>query len=522
MRIRWSEFESIFREFTEAAEERVSFFIDSDDGRILAGESRPDGPAIARHHLTGGGRTVGRLNICGSPSRETARLCWAACERELAQQIIVNDMAVTTARLWRQTNALLRMSASTSLALEPGAMLARVLGMIVHSTNFERGVALLRTPGEELYTLFGGDTPISVEPSSIPAFESIADDVLLASDAAEHGAFLAEGARLLGRKSALALVRIATDNDRYGYLAVPFRHSGQVASQVTSEDLKVLRAAAQIVSIAAENAHTLREEREATRLQVENEMLTAQARDMEEMLHVVSHDLRSPMTAMYGYMHMALDEAEELRAAVEDDAGGELAELGSRIATPLQAGIRSVEKLNRMVQRLLDFSRVARLDYHFEMLDMTQLARGVLDTLGFQIKERGIDATLGVLPDVIGDRVQVEAVFRNLVDNAIKYMGHAGKRAIEIGSRVDDAAVVFFVRDTGMGMTQDQATKAFLPFRRFRVDAAPGEGIGLSYVRKIVERHGGRIWCESAEGVGSTFSFTLTGQAKTNAATSAR
>ncbi|MBI5505566.1 MAG: GAF domain-containing sensor histidine kinase [Deltaproteobacteria bacterium] len=518
MRIRWSEFESIFREFAEAAEHSVSFFIDDEKGKVLAGESRPDRPPVARHGLTGGGTTVGRLNACGDPSRETVRLCWAACERELAQQIIVNDMAVTTARLWRQTNALLRMSASTSLALEPGAMLGRVLGMLVHSTNFERGVALLRTPGEKVYTLFGIDTPIPVEPSSIPALEGLADDVLLASDVAEHAGFLGEGARLLGRSSALALVRIATDNDRYGYLLVPFHRS----DIVTSEDLKVLRAAAQIVSIAAENAHTLREEREATRLQVENEMLTAQARDMEEMLHVVSHDLRSPMTAMYGYMHMALDEAEELSAASEEEEGGELAEVGTRIATPLQAGIRSVEKLNRMVQRLLDFSRVARLDYHFEMLEMTQLARGVLDTLGFQIKERGIDATLGVLPDVIGDRIQVEAVFRNLVDNAIKYMGSGERRAIEIGSRTEGDAVVFFVRDTGMGMTQDQAAKAFLPFRRFRVDAAPGEGIGLSYVRKIVERHGGRIWCESAEGVGSTFFFTLAGGVAAPAGNSAR
>ena len=505
MRIRWSAFESIFRDFAEAAEQSVSFFIDDEEGNVLAGDWLPDRPPVARHRLLGGGVAVGRLNVCGSPSRETTRLCWAACERELAHQLIVNDMAETTARLWRQTNALLRMSASTSLALEPGAMLGRVLGMLVHSTNFQRGVALLRTPGEKVYTLFDGEAPATIEASSIPAIEGMGDDVLLASDPVEDAAFLRESERLLERASPVALVRIATDNDRYGYLVVPFRRP----EEVTSEDLKVLRAAAQIVSIAAENAHTLREEREATRLQVENEMLTAQARDMEEMLHVVSHDLRSPMTAMYGYMHMALDEAEDLRRAFENDEGGELAELGTRIATPLEAGIRSVEKLNRMVQRLLDFSRVARLDYHFEMLEMTQLARGVLDTLGFQIKERAIEATLQVLPDVVGDRVQVEAVFRNLVDNAIKYMGSGATRTIEIGSKADGGTTVFFVRDTGMGMTQDQATKAFLPFRRFRVDAAPGEGIGLSYVRKIVERHGGRIWCESAEGVGSTFFFTL-------------
>jgi signal transduction histidine kinase len=166
-----------------------------------------------------------------------------------------------------------------------------------------------------------------------------------------------------------------------------------------------------------------------------------------------------------------------------------------------------------MVQRLLDFSRVARLDYEFEPLDTTAVVRGVVETLGFHIREKGIEVSVGDLPGCVGDRVQVEAVFRNLVDNAVKYMGDGPRRAIEVGSRREGGETVFFVRDSGMGMTPEQAAKAFLPFHRFRVDAAPGEGIGLSYVRKIVERHGGRIWCASAEGLGTTFSFTL-GQAE--------
>jgi signal transduction histidine kinase len=244
----------------------------------------------------------------------------------------------------------------------------------------------------------------------------------------------------------------------------------------------------------------LRRERESTRLQVENEMLTSQAREMEEMLHVVSHDLRSPMTAIYGFMHIALDELED-----PDGGGGG----GERVVKPLQDGIRSVERLNGMVQRLLDFSRIARLEYHFEPLPMGKLVGGVVDSLGFHMQEKGIVVTIDKLPDATGDPVQVEAVFRNLVDNAVKYMGDGKRRSIEIGSRLDGGETVYFVRDTGMGMTGEQCTKAFLPFRRFRIDAAPGEGIGLSYVRKIVERHNGRIWCESVEGEGTVFSFTL-------------
>lgn len=503
MRIRWSAFEDLFREFSDAG--RASFYLEDETGRIVAGTASPDRPAVARHRLAINGTPLARLNICGKPSPETMRLCWAACERELAHQATVGDMADATARLWRQTNALLRMSASTSLALEPGAMLGRVLGVLAHSTNLKRGCALVRVAGEDDYTLFGFEHPRAVPASSVPALHAMDEDVILLSGENDDPQFVEECAGLLGRSGLVVVVRIATENARYGCLLFPYARG----STVTSEDLKMLAAATQIVGIAIENAHTLRREREAMRFQVENEMLSAQARDMEEMLHVVSHDLRSPMTAIYGFMHIALDEVEDLRETLGEDGDHEVAERGGRITKPLEDGIRSVEKLNRMVQRLLDFSRVARLDYHFEELEMTALVRGIAEGLGFQMREKGIDITIGDLADTRGDRVQVEAVFRNLIDNAVKYMGDGPRRTIEIGSREQPEGVVYFVRDTGMGMTPEQAGKAFLPFKRFRVDAAPGEGIGLSYVRKIVERHGGRIWCDSVEGEGTTFSLTL-------------
>ena len=505
MRIRWSAFENIFREFSDPMTGDVWFYLEDESGNLVAGSVSSDRPAVARHRLTVGGRTVARLLVCGKPSSETVRLCWAACERELAHQTTVGDMADATARLWRQTNAMLRMSESTSLALEPEAMLGRVLGVLAHATNLERGCALVRVAGDTELTLFGFEQPRRVPKPEVTALETLLDDVTILTEEGDSPVAFAECARLLGRRSPLVVARIGTENARYGCLLVPF----DVGSTASSEDLKVLAATSRIVGIAIENSHTLRREREATRLQVENEMLTSQAREMEEMLHVVSHDLRSPMTAIYGFMHIALEELEDLRAAIDDSGGSEVAEQGVRISEPLEHGIRSVERLNGMVQRLLDFSRVARLDYQFEALEMQKLVSGVVDSLGFHMREKGIGITIGRLPDTVGDPVQVEAVFRNLVDNAVKYMGDGPRRAIEIGSRSDGGETVYFVRDTGMGMSAEQCSKAFLPFRRFRIDAAPGEGIGLSYVRKIVERHGGRIWCDSVEGEGTTFQFTL-------------
>jgi signal transduction histidine kinase len=505
MRIRWGEFDTIFREFSDHAAGAASFYLEDDAGTVVAGDASTE-PAIARHRLTMGGKSVAQLYVCGKPSPETVRLCWAACERELAHQMTVGDMADATARLWRQTNALLRMSESTSLALEPAAMLGRVLGVLAHATQLERGCALVRVAGDTEFTLFGYEHPRKVHPSAIAALETLLDDVTMLTGEGDAPLSLsAECAALLGRGGPSVVARIATENARYGYLLVPYK----AGAAVSSEDLKVLGAATRIVGIAIENSHTLLRERETTRLHVENEMLTGQAREMEEMLHVVSHDLRSPMTAIYGFMHIALDELEDLRTAADEGNEAEIDEFSGRIAKPLEDGIRSVERLNGMVQRLLDFSRVARLEQEIESLDMEGLARGVVESLSFQLRERGIAITVGKLPNTVGDRVQVEAVFRNLIDNAVKYMGDGAKRAIEVGSRTENGEVVYFVRDTGMGMNPEQCSKAFLPFRRFRVDAAPGEGIGLSYVRKIVERHGGRIWCESNEGEGTVFSFTL-------------
>jgi signal transduction histidine kinase len=506
MRIRWTAFDNIFREFSEPAGGVFSFYLEDGNGKLVAGGMGKDQPAIARHRLTLPGRPPATLYACGKAAPETIRLCWAACEREIAHQTTIGDMADATARLWRQTNALVRMSESTNLALEPGSMLGRVLGVLAHATNLERGVALVRVAGQTELTLFGPEESRHVPVARIAGLESLLDDVTLLEDGDADPALIEECSSLVGRGAPLVVVRIATENARYGYLLVPYARG----TTVSSEDLKVLGAATRIVGIAVENSHTLRREREAIRLQVENEMLTSQAREMEEMLHVVSHDLRSPMTAIYGFMHIALDELEDLRTSLDEGNGDYGSAVpGGRIAKPLEDGIRSVERLNGMVQRLLDFSRVARLDYEFEELDIEGLVRGVADSLAFHAQAKGIELVVGRLPRAIGDRVQVEAVFRNLVDNAIKYMGDGPRRRIEIGSRCEEGETIYVVHDTGMGMTSEQCHKAFLPFRRFRADAAPGEGIGLSYVRKIVERHGGRIWCESVEGEGTTFSFTL-------------
>ncbi len=486
----------------------ASFFVKDTNGRVAAGTRPADSPCRGIGRLDFQGVDAGTLEVAGNPAAGTVELFVAACRRELNYQLTVADMAEATARLWRQTNALLRMTASTNLALDPGAVLDRIIGQLSRSTNFQGGAAAIRTPEQAEYRVYRGGSESLLCGVPLEYLESLEEAVRLITDHDVDREVKFDCTAVLGAGALdhgpVAVARLETDKECYGFLLAP----APSVDKITSEDLKVFGAAAQILSVAIENGHTLSRERESTRLQVENELLNAQTRDMEEILHVVAHDLRSPMTAMYGFMHLALDQLEDLTASLARERKRELAERAENIVKPLQEGAGSIEKLNRMVQRLLDFSRVARLEYKFEDIDLRALVEEIVRSFSYQLGTKDIDVEIGELPVIHGDRVHLEAMFSNLVDNAIKYMGSSMPRAILIGC-VDPQQGIFCIEDTGVGMSPDQVAKAFLPFQRFRSDAAPGEGIGLPYVRKIVERHGGRIWCESREGIGTKFFFTL-------------
>lgn len=507
MKLRWTAFRQICAEVA-AAYEPAHCWIEDRGGEVKAGE-RPD-PDRGRVSLPlgpdGSADSDYEYRACAvsEDSGVTAQLLWTLCRREINHQDTVRDMADATARLWRQTNALLRMAASTHLSVDPGLAVEKILAVLEHSTSFLPGLAVVRMPGVAECRVFGVVDGKKVDVELLPTAEEVDEEVLLVTPA-ERPDLHARCCRVLGHEGAIAVGKLATDNQHMGYLILPASDT----ELVTSEDVKVLAAAVQILSVAIENGFILRREREAIKLKVENEMLAAHARDLEEMTHVVAHDLRSPMTSIYGFMHVALDELQDMSDKLRHDGVSGASDLQPLVADPLHDAIKSVEKLNRMIQRLLDFSRSARTSYTFEKLDLNELVDGVVSSVGYHLREKRITVEVEELTSIVGDRVQVEAVFGNLVDNAIKYMGEDGEKRIVVGMLDKDEGPVFFVRDTGTGMRPEQVKKAFLPFKRFHTDSAPGEGIGLAHVRKIVERHRGRIWCESSEGEGTTFYFTL-------------
>lgn len=510
--LRWQAFDELCRELA-AANEGSAFWIENPTGEVMAG-SRPE-PDSGRccRELEDDGQ-VGRLLACatGSDATSGARLLQALVSREIKQQSTVRDMADATARLWRQTNAFLRMAETTHLSFDPAVALDKVLDVIEHSTSFRRGWGMLKFPGSEGWRLLGdfdgnpaegSHAPgIEVQP---PATEAFDEDVKLLQPGCEDSELYEQLSSTLGRSGPLAVASLGTGQGCYGYLLVP----ADDPDLLTSEDFKVLAAAAQILGVAVENAHILGREREDMRLQVENDMLALQARDMEEMTHVVAHDLRSPMHSIYGFMHVALDELSDLSARLSQDGYNNATGMETMVADPIRDAIRSVEKLNRMVKRLLEFSRSARAPYNCEYLDMNDLVDGVVRSFGYALAQDEVTVTVEALPPLVADRVQMEAVLGNLVDNAAKYIGDGPERSVVVGCVEGDHGREYFVRDTGVGMTPEQAAKVFQPFRRFHADSVPGEGIGLAHVRKIIERHGGKIRCETTEGVGTTFYFSV-------------
>jgi signal transduction histidine kinase len=165
--------------------------------------------------------------------------------------------------------------------------------------------------------------------------------------------------------------------------------------------------------------------------------------------------------------------------------------------------------MDGQISAILKLSRAGRRKLSPELLQMGDLVRGILQTLTHQLETRAVTVTVGDLPDVVADRMAMEQVFGNLLDNAVKYLEPGRPGAISVTAEEGEREVVFHVRDNGRGMAQEDIPKAFELFRRVGKQDMPGEGMGLAYVRALVRSMGGRIWCESEQGSGTTLSFSV-------------
>jgi PAS domain S-box-containing protein len=239
--------------------------------------------------------------------------------------------------------------------------------------------------------------------------------------------------------------------------------------------------------------------------------------EVKNFAYIVSHDLRVPLVNLKGY-------TSELRSALgvigsnfeaalphlNDDKRSEVAmALHEDAPEALEFITNSVTRMDSFINAILMLSRLGRQDLKPEPLDMNALVKTTLETMSHQIKERGIKVHVGSLPQFVADRTAVERIVGNILSNAVKYVDPERPCSIEVAAEANNGETIFTIRDTGRGIAQEDMHKVFAPFRRAGKQDTQGEGMGLAYVQILVRRHGGRIWCESELGKGTTFTFTI-------------
>ena len=219
--------------------------------------------------------------------------------------------------------------------------------------------------------------------------------------------------------------------------------------------------------------------------------------ELEAFSYSVSHDLRAPLRHIHGYVEM-------LRGAT---AG----QLSDKAAHYLQTITDASEEMGELIDDLLAFSRVGRAEIRGASIALDAMVQDVIRGLEMATAGRAIVWQIAPLPRVVADASLLKQVLTNLVDNAVKYSRTRDPARIEIGCAGEESGrAVLFVRDNGVGFDMQYVDKLFGVFQRLhRPEEFEGTGIGLATVRRIIARHGGRVWAEGALNAGATVYFTL-------------
>jgi PAS domain S-box-containing protein len=219
--------------------------------------------------------------------------------------------------------------------------------------------------------------------------------------------------------------------------------------------------------------------------------------ELEAFSYSVSHDLRAPLRHIHGYVEM-----------LQRVTDGQLSEKATHY---LKTITDASEEMGQLIDDLLAFSRVGRVEIRTTSLQLGALIQGVIRSLEMATRDRPIVWQIASLPPVVGDASLLKQVLANLIGNAVKYSRMRDPATIEIGCAGEEAErLVLFVRDNGVGFDMQYAHKLFGVFQRLhRPEEFEGTGIGLATVRRIVTRHGGRVWAEGAVDKGATVYFTL-------------
>jgi signal transduction histidine kinase len=247
-----------------------------------------------------------------------------------------------------------------------------------------------------------------------------------------------------------------------------------------------------------------------------NSELEGKNKEMESMIYTASHDLRSPLVNIQGFSQRLEKAVTDINTRLAQDDVPEKVRtdlartLNERIPSALGFIKASSLKMDMLINGLLRLSRAGRAQLTIEPLDMTLVLRAVVDSLAIQAHQAGATIRVDPLPACLGDSTQINQVFSNLIDNAIKYRDPARPLEVHITGSSDGQRARYEVTDTGLGIAEKFQPRVWELFHRLDPNGPiPGEGLGLTMVQRILARHGGGITLASSPGKGSCFTVEL-------------
>jgi len=243
--------------------------------------------------------------------------------------------------------------------------------------------------------------------------------------------------------------------------------------------------------------------------------LAEKNKELEAIVYVASHDLRSPLVNIQGFSKELAHACESVRPLLKETAGPMIpkapveAIFSEEIPEAISYILAGVSKIDALLSGFLRFSRLGRAAIHIEKLPMQKILHQIAQTMEFQIQQCGARLEIESLPESFGDAMQINQVFSNLLDNALKYLDPAREGHIRVTGENHGERAIYAVRDNGIGIAPEHQHKAFEIFHRLNPAQGVGEGLGLTIAQRILERQDGKLWMESRPGEGSTFYVSL-------------
>jgi|SRR5882724_5192416 len=261
--------------------------------------------------------------------------------------------------------------------------------------------------------------------------------------------------------------------------------------------LPVLSRALAVRQLRVENAELDRALKQRTaELETANRELGVANKELEAFSASVSHDLRGPLRAIDGFSNILLE-----------DHAPELSDDGRHLLDMMRT---SAHDMNQLIDDLLRLARLGRHTLVKKKVDTFALVNRVIADLGSETVGREVELNVSELPECFGDAALLKQVYTNLISNALKFTRKRERATIQIGCDQLAGERAYFVRDNGAGFDMERAEKLFGDFQRFHSQHEfEGTGVGLSIVRRIIERHGGRVWAEAEIDKGATFHLTI-------------